>query len=235
MPEGATPKDGPSAGVSMTTAVISLALNQPVVPDLAMTGEVSLTGKVLPVGGIKEKTIAARRSACKTLIFPEGNRRDVDELPDYLKEDITFEYAKTYDDVYRVAFGAHAGGELAGRDDNPGAGRGRRSGEEEEDFSRVVAEEESGGEKSRMNTEGAESRGPSEGEQPLFDATQSAGSPPSTGKGTGSSPESGTEQEPVKTTGAPTGVPQTPSAAEAEQKDGVKMSSRLGQFWPRFL
>eukprot|EP00392_Amoebophrya_sp_AT5.2_P006732 g6744.t1 len=105
VPEGATPKDGPSAGVTMTTALISLALDQPVVPNVAMTGEVSLTGMVLPVGGIKEKTIAARRSGCKLLIFPDGNKRDVDALPEYLKEDIEIKYAKYYEDVWRVAFG----------------------------------------------------------------------------------------------------------------------------------
>merc|ERR1719487_2046722 len=70
----------------MTTALLSLALGRPVPPDLAMTGEVSLTGKVLPVGGIKEKTIAARRARVNTLIFPEQNRRDFDELPEYLRE-----------------------------------------------------------------------------------------------------------------------------------------------------
>ncbi|CAD7940568.1 unnamed protein product [Amoebophrya sp. A25] len=105
VPEGATPKDGPSAGVTMTTALISLALDKPVLPDVAMTGEVSLTGMVLAVGGIKEKTIAARRSSCTTLIFPDGNKRDVDALPSYLKEGIAIHYAKTYEDVWRVAFG----------------------------------------------------------------------------------------------------------------------------------
>jgi ATP-dependent Lon protease len=70
-----------------------------------MTGEVSLSGLVLPVGGIKEKTIAARRSNCKVLVFPDANRRDVDELPAYLKEGIDIHFAKKYEDVYKVAFG----------------------------------------------------------------------------------------------------------------------------------
>mmetsp|Transcript_15778 Transcript_15778/g.17813 ORF Transcript_15778/g.17813 Transcript_15778/m.17813 type:complete len:1051 (+) Transcript_15778:210-3362(+) len=103
-PEGATPKDGPSAGVTMTTALLSLAQNRAVSPDLAMTGELSLTGMVLPVGGIKEKVIAARRSGVKIIILPDENRRDVDELADYLKEGVSFYFAKTYDDVYKVAF-----------------------------------------------------------------------------------------------------------------------------------
>jgi len=104
VPEGATPKDGPSAGVTMVTALLSLALGRPVRPDVAMTGEVSLTGKVLPVGGIKEKTIAARRSGVTCLVFPEGNRRDFEELPDYLKKGLEIHFANVYKDVFDVAF-----------------------------------------------------------------------------------------------------------------------------------
>merc|ERR550514_2209547 len=96
-PEGATPKDGPSAGVTMTTALLSLASGRPVRADLAMTGEVSLNGKVLPVGGIKEKTIAARRAGCTRLVFPEANRRDFEELPEYLREGLEVSYAADYD------------------------------------------------------------------------------------------------------------------------------------------
>lgn len=73
-------------------------------PDLAMTGELSLVGKVLPVGGIKEKTIAAKRSGVKTLILPLGNKRDFDELEDYLRQDLDVHFADYYDDVYKVAF-----------------------------------------------------------------------------------------------------------------------------------
>jgi ATP-dependent Lon protease len=105
VPEGATPKDGPSAGVTMTTAMISLAMNKPVDPHLAMTGELSLSGMVLPVGGIKEKIIAARRSGCKTVVLPDGNRRDVHELPEYLKENLDIFFAKHYPEVHDMAFG----------------------------------------------------------------------------------------------------------------------------------
>jgi Lon-like ATP-dependent protease len=104
VPEGATPKDGPSAGVTMVTSLLSLALSRPVRSELAMTGEVSLTGKVLPVGGIKEKTIAARRTGVNVLILPEGNRRDFDELPGYLKDRVEVHFADQYEDVFQVAF-----------------------------------------------------------------------------------------------------------------------------------
>lgn len=105
VPEGATPKDGPSAGVTIITSMLSLGMNRPIKHDLAMTGEVSLTGKVLPVGGIKEKTMAARRAGIKCVVFPVGNKRDFDEIPDYLKEDLEVHFAEEYEDVFQVAFG----------------------------------------------------------------------------------------------------------------------------------
>lgn len=104
VPEGATPKDGPSAGCTMVTALLSLAMNKAVRPNLAMTGEVSLTGKVLPVGGIKEKTIAAKRAGVQTLVLPLANKRDFDELDEYLRQDLDVHFADYYEDVYRVAF-----------------------------------------------------------------------------------------------------------------------------------
>ncbi|PLX85330.1 MAG: endopeptidase La [Desulfuromonas sp.] len=106
VPAGATPTDGPSAGVTMTTALVSMITGKPVRKKLGMTGELSLTGRVLPIGGVKEKTIAARRAGLSTLIFPEANRKDFDELPDYLREGIEIHYAREYRDVQRVAFGA---------------------------------------------------------------------------------------------------------------------------------
>ncbi|MBJ6727104.1 endopeptidase La [Geomesophilobacter sediminis] len=105
VPAGATPKDGPSAGVTMATALISMMSDKAVRPKLGMTGELTLTGRVLPIGGVKEKTIAARRAGLKVLVFPEGNRTDFFELPDYLKEGIEVHFAKDYRDVYRVALG----------------------------------------------------------------------------------------------------------------------------------
>lgn len=105
VPEGATPKDGPSAGVTMATALLSLARHQGIERRLAMTGELTLTGQVLPVGGIREKVIAARRSEIFEIILPEANRRDYHELPDFLKEGMTVHFAKRYKDVAKVAFG----------------------------------------------------------------------------------------------------------------------------------
>jgi len=110
VPEGATPKDGPSAGVTMVTALLSLATATPPRADLAMTGELSLTGKVLPIGGVKEKTIAARRAGVVHVVFPKANEPDFAELPEMLKEGLTPYFADTYDDVYRVAFPDGTGG-----------------------------------------------------------------------------------------------------------------------------
>lgn len=104
VPEGATPKDGPSAGVTMVTSMLSLALDKPIPNDLAMTGEISLTGKVLAVGGIKEKIMAAKRANIKHVILPDANRRDYDEIPQYLKENLIVHYADHYDKVYDIAF-----------------------------------------------------------------------------------------------------------------------------------
>jgi ATP-dependent Lon protease len=105
VPAGATPKDGPSAGVTMATALLSMILRKPVRKHLAMTGELTLTGQVLPIGGVKEKIIAARRVGCKYLIFPEANRRDFEELPEYLKKGLTVYFAARFADVYNYAFG----------------------------------------------------------------------------------------------------------------------------------
>lgn len=104
IPEGATPKDGPSAGVTMVTALLSLLKNVPVREDLGMTGEITLTGKILPIGGVKEKVIAAKRSGAKVLVFPKDNQRDYDELPKYVREGIKVHFVTDYEEVYRVAF-----------------------------------------------------------------------------------------------------------------------------------
>ena len=84
VPEGAVPKDGPSAGITMTTALVSAVTGVPVRQDIAMTGEVTLRGRVLPIGGLKEKTMAAYRAGIRTLIIPEENRKDLEKIPDYV-------------------------------------------------------------------------------------------------------------------------------------------------------
>lgn len=104
VPEGATPKDGPSAGITMASALLSLARNQAPKKGVAMTGELTLTGQVLPIGGVREKVIAARRQKIHELILPEANRGSYEELPDYLKEGITVHFAKRYSDVAKVLF-----------------------------------------------------------------------------------------------------------------------------------
>jgi ATP-dependent Lon protease len=104
LPEGAVPKDGPSAGITMVTALISLLTNKPVKPNLSMTGEVTLTGKVLPVGGIKEKFIAARRADVKTIILPSENQKDLDELAPEIKKGLKFILVDNYKQVFREAF-----------------------------------------------------------------------------------------------------------------------------------
>lgn len=104
VPEGATPKDGPSAGVTMATSLLSLALNTPPKEGYAMTGELTLSGHVLPIGGLREKVIAARRMGIFNLIIPIGNEGDVKELPEQVSEGVTFYYADTYDDVAYILF-----------------------------------------------------------------------------------------------------------------------------------
>ncbi|AEB41618.1 endopeptidase La [Chlamydia pecorum] len=104
IPEGATPKDGPSAGITMVSSLLSLLLDTPIINNLGMTGEITLTGRVLGVGGIREKLIAARRSRLNILIFPEDNRRDYEELPDYLKKGLKIHFVSHYDAVFKIAF-----------------------------------------------------------------------------------------------------------------------------------
>ena len=90
IPEGATPKDGPSAGITMATTFVSLLTGKKIKPHLAMTGELSLTGQVLPIGGLREKTVAAKRNKIKTIIIPKANERDLEEIPEYVREGLKF-------------------------------------------------------------------------------------------------------------------------------------------------
>ena len=105
VPEGATPKDGPSAGVTMATALLSLARNERIRRPLAMTGELTLTGQVLPIGGVREKVIAARRSRVQEMILPEANRRDYEELPDHIRAGMQVHFATHFRDIAKTVFG----------------------------------------------------------------------------------------------------------------------------------
>jgi ATP-dependent Lon protease len=109
VPAGAIPKDGPSAGITMATAIVSAARGVPVRADVAMTGEITLSGLVLPIGGVREKSLAARRSGIKTVILPQGNVQDLVELPDEVRKDMTFVAATSLDDVLKVALPDVAG------------------------------------------------------------------------------------------------------------------------------
>jgi ATP-dependent Lon protease len=103
VPEGATPKDGPSAGVAMCTALVSVLTDIPVRADVAMTGEITLRGEVLPIGGLKEKLLAARRGGIKTVIIPKENERDLKEVPDNIKEHLEIRAVKWIDEVLSIA------------------------------------------------------------------------------------------------------------------------------------
>ena len=103
VPAGAIPKDGPSAGVTMATALVSLILKQPVRSDIAMTGEITLRGKVLPVGGIKEKVLAARRAGIRKVILPAKNRDDLEEIPEHAKKEMTFFFVSSLGEVLELA------------------------------------------------------------------------------------------------------------------------------------
>jgi ATP-dependent Lon protease len=110
VPAGAVPKDGPSAGITMLTAVASLLTRRPVRGDLAMTGEITLRGKVLPVGGIKEKVLAAHRAGIRTVILPRRNERDLEDLPKEIRRDVEFVLVDGADEVLREALSPPAAG-----------------------------------------------------------------------------------------------------------------------------
>jgi ATP-dependent Lon protease len=104
VPAGAVPKDGPSAGITMTTALVSLLTDRPVKPTVGMTGEITLQGKVLPIGGVKQKVLAAHRAGLTEVVLPKRNGPDLEDLPENIREAMTFHLADTYADVLAVAF-----------------------------------------------------------------------------------------------------------------------------------
>jgi ATP-dependent Lon protease len=102
IPAGATPKDGASAGITIATAILSLLKEKPVSHEIALTGEMTLSGKVLPVGGIKEKILAARRAGVRTIILPKKNDKNLEEIPDYLKKEMNFVFVEDIQEVFEV-------------------------------------------------------------------------------------------------------------------------------------
>ncbi len=103
VPAGAIPKDGPSAGITMATAIASALTGRPASRKYAMTGEVTLRGRVLPIGGLKEKTLAAKRLGIRRVIIPKRNKKDLEDIPKYIKKDMKFIFAETMDDVLKHA------------------------------------------------------------------------------------------------------------------------------------
>ena len=122
VPEGAIPKDGPSAGITMATAMLSAFTERPVARDIAMTGEITLRGNVLPVGGIKEKVLAARRGGIRTVVLPETNRKNLDDIPAVLRRDLRFVFVKDVQEVFVAALreaATPAGGRSTGKRGSP--------------------------------------------------------------------------------------------------------------------
>jgi ATP-dependent Lon protease len=106
VPAGAVPKDGPSAGITMTTALVSLLRDQPVKDTIGMTGEITLQGAVLPIGGVKQKVLAAHRAGLREVVLPQRNAADLEDVPEAVREEMTFHLANTYADVLAAAFAA---------------------------------------------------------------------------------------------------------------------------------
>ena len=104
VPEGATPKDGPSAGITMATALVSLARKERIKRPLAMTGELTLTGQVYPIGGVREKLLAAKRQKIRQVILPAANKGDYEAIPDYIREGLTVHFAEQFNEVADLLF-----------------------------------------------------------------------------------------------------------------------------------
>ena len=104
-PDGAVPKDGPSAGCAISTAILSALIDKPVKGNVALTGELSLVGRVIPIGGVKEKCIAALRNGIKEIILPAENEKDVSDIPETLRSNMNFTFVRNVEEVYRLLLG----------------------------------------------------------------------------------------------------------------------------------
>jgi len=131
VPAGAVPKDGPSAGVTMATALVSLLTDRPIKADVAMTGEITLRGQVLPVGGIKQKVLAAARVGLHTVILPKRNEMDLDDIPEEIRNKMTFVFAERVDDVFAAALGDASTAEGRMKDETRGSATDAQPGAEE--------------------------------------------------------------------------------------------------------
>jgi len=127
LPAGAIPKDGPSAGITMTTALISLMTDTPVRHDIAMTGEVTLQGKVLPVGGIREKCLAALNQGITTVVIPLANQKDLSDIPKFFKDKMQFILAENLDEVFTVALDKSAKGKVNKKAETKASKKGKTS------------------------------------------------------------------------------------------------------------
>ena len=103
VPEGAVPKDGPSAGITIATALVSALTKRPIRREVGMTGEITLRGRVLPIGGVKEKTLSAHRAGLKTIILPLDNERDIEDIPESVREELTFKLVSQADEALEIA------------------------------------------------------------------------------------------------------------------------------------